>query len=579
MSARRFWISRKIYMNQLDNAPDVKVLFAISRGLIVLSLLVAIIVSTLVLANYYQIQRADVLNSPSLDLLRVELKERAQDTILREDVRSFHLLARKAYFNSLWQVKTGGYLILGSLIIFVLSLKVFNSVRRKLPDPNRYRITPDFLSFSHSVQTTILTAGGILFTSGLLVSILSFTQIPDPDNALSGLDDSIDLSQHWPAFRGPGGNGIAAHTDIPTDWDGPSGRNILWKTPIPRPGYSSPLVIKDQLFLSGGGASTREVYCFSTKNGELLWQQTVPNMLPPDAEFDYEFVDPGTGFAAPTMATDGKRVMAIFATGDLVCYTVSGDRAWGRNLGLLDNHYAHSSSLIVHENLCLVQYDSFENPRLIAIDISNGAIVWEVSRRTISWSSPILVHTGERMELILADSKSLSSYNPETGEQYWSNDCLSGEVGPSPAYTNGMVFCANEYAQGSGLQINGPGTDPPVEIMWQTTDYLPNTASPVAQGDYLIMATSGGMVSMLNTQSGEVYWQEYLGSGFYSSPIIVGNQVYLMDLEGKMFIFELSSSYELVNTCELGEPSSCTPAFMSGRIYIRSDKFLYCIGE
>ncbi len=158
-------------------------------------------------------------------------------------------------------------------------------------------------------------------------------------------------------------------------------------------------------------------------------------------------------------------------------------------------------------------------------------------------------------------------------------DCLSGEVGPSPAYTDGMVFCANEYDRVSGLRINAVGTDPAVEIMWQNSENLPNTSSPTAKGDYLVMATSGGMVSMLNTRTGEPYWEKYLGGGFYASPIIVGEVVYLMELQGRMHIFKLGPNYESLNTCELGESSSCTPAFLEGRIYIRGDKHLYCISD
>lgn len=567
-------------MNQSDNPSDLKVLYAISRGLILISILSSIIISTLVLANYFQDQKADPLNSSALSYLNSQLKEHPQDDLMRDEIRSLHLLSRKAYFNSLWQIRTGGYLILLSLIVFSISLKINNSVKRRLPDPSSYKIAPDFLSFSRSVQNAILGGGSVIFAVALIIALGTTSNIPDDldAEALLELDKSIDLDQHWANFRGPGGNGIAIHTDVPTEWDGKSGQNILWKTPIPRKGYSSPIVINDRLFVSGGDENLREVFCLSAETGELLWQQTAPNMVPPDSEFDWEMVDPQTGFAAPTMASNGKRVIVIFATGDIVCYSMEGDRAWGRNLGLLDNHYAHSSSLIINGDLCLVQYDSFENPRLIALDIATGAIAWEVARRTISWASPICVNTGGRTELILADSKSLSAYNPETGEEYWSIDCLSGEVGASPAYSDGMVFCANEYANASGLKINAPGNEPAVEIVWQVQDNLPNTSSPVASGDFLVLATSGGMVSMVNAKTGAFYWDKYLGDGYYASPIIVGDLVYLLDLSGVMFIFKLAAEYELINTCNLGEDASSTPAFMPGRIYIRGIDNLYCIG-
>ena len=277
------------------------------------------------------------------------------------------------------------------------------------------------------------------------------------------------------------------------------------------------------------------------------------------------------------MATDGRNVYAIFATGDVICYSVNGDQVWGRNLGSPDNHYAHSSSLIIHDNLCVIQYDSFRKPRLIALDCNNGSIIWETERKTISWASPILITNGDRVELIVADSKSVAGYDPLTGAELWYNACLSGEVGPSPAFANGNVYVANEYSLGTALRIKDQSSEP--EILWQIEDNLPSTASPVASDEFVFLATGSGLATMLAASNGEILWEEYLGNGYNSSPILVEDDIYLTDLSGTTFIIALDKKFELRATNPLGEEVSATPAFLDGRIYIRSDKHIYCISE
>jgi len=574
-------------MNQSVSQQRRRTLYSISRGLVMISAAVAVLVSTLVIINDYQIKKAapletqeEQLNSiPALTTLKIQLRNDPGNTVLQEQVRSLDFLARKSYFTNLWQLKTGGYIILASIVVLLLSLKITKAQERKLPEPESGKIIPDYLNYSRTTQTVISITGLVVIGGALIIALLTpaslYNQLSDEE--AGKLDEAIDLNLYWANFRGPNGQGIAVHTNVPRNWDGESGQNILWKAAVALPGFSSPIVLEKRLFLSGGNKNTREIYCYDTENGELLWTSTVPNMLQPDDNFDFDYVDPNVGFAAPTMATNGRYVFAIFATGDIVCYSLNGDRLWGRNLGSPDNNYAHSSSLIVYQDICIVQYDNFRKPRLIALDCSNGSIVWETDRETISWASPILINNGNGDELIVADSKSVAGYDPLTGAENWRNTCLSGEVGPSPAFAAGRIFVANEYAIATALQYNDLSTEP--EIVWQIEDNLPNTSSPAANEDFVLLATASGLVTMLDASSGEIFWEEYVGNGFDSSPIIVGDAIYLTDLTGNTFIFSLDKEFELIATNPLGEKVSSTPAFLDGRLYIRSNKNIYCISE
>jgi outer membrane protein assembly factor BamB len=151
---------------------------------------------------------------------------------------------------------------------------------------------------------------------------------------------------------------------------------------------------------------------------------------------------------------------------------------------------------------------------------------------------------------------------------------MYGEVGPSPAYSDQIVFAVNDLAILAAIK---PGDEP--EIVWEYDEDLPEASSPVATTDYLFMASGVGPVSCFDTKTGEQYWVHEFDHGFYSSPIVVGDLVYIIDKKGVTHIVKADKQFELVNEPALGEDAVTIPAIMSGRIYIRGNKHLFCIGN
>jgi outer membrane protein assembly factor BamB len=192
----------------------------------------------------------------------------------------------------------------------------------------------------------------------------------------------------------------------------------------------------------------------------------------------------------------------------------------------------------------------------------------------ISWASPILIDMGDRTEVVLNSSPFVVSYDPQNGQELWRIDCMYGEVGPSPAFANQTVFAVNDMAIFAAIT---PGSEP--EIIWEYDEDLSEASSPVASEDLVFLATGFGPVSCFDVKTGEQYWMHEFDEGFYSSPIIVGNLVYLIDKKGITHIFKADKQFELVGQPELGEEAVAIPAFMPGRIYIRGEKHLYCIGK
>ncbi|MFC1477146.1 PQQ-binding-like beta-propeller repeat protein [candidate division KSB1 bacterium] len=554
--------------------------YNVAKRVAVVAVVASVILSVLMIANYVQTKTTDPLNSAALNQLMLQLQEDQGDDALKEQIRALDLLARKAYFTNQWQIRTGGFLLFAFVLTFLIAFKYMSSLKAQLPDLDEDYEPEKKWENVLLARKYIMIAGLGLFALAFVLGILSedeFSDIGITEIRSSGESAAFpsleEIRDNWPNFRGPEGIGIAYHTDVPTEWDGASGENILWKTEIPAPGLNSPIMWGEKIFLSGADRQTQMVCCVDADLGTILWQEEL-NDIPGSPE-DMPNIQAGTGYAAPTMATDGLRVFVIFGIGDVACLDFEGNRIWSKNIGVPENHYGHASSLIMYQDLLLVQYDQNSGGHLIALQAETGDLVYDQARDiAISWASPILVNTGNRDEIILNSVPGVISHDPRTGQELWRVDCMRGEIAPSPAYADGMVYSVNEYALFVAIKLEGTP-----EIVWETDYDLAEVSSPVATEDFVFVAASYGTVSCLDSKTGERYWYHDFPEGFYSSPIVVGDNVYIMDYSGAMQIFKAAKEFSLVNTCELGEEADTTPVFMHDRIYIRGHEHLYCIGK
>ncbi|MCJ7579702.1 MAG: PQQ-like beta-propeller repeat protein [Candidatus Aminicenantes bacterium] len=551
----------------------------IAKKIVIFAAVSAGILSVLMIANYLQTKSNDPLNSQVITQLIAQLQDNPEDTVLKEQIRALDLLARKAYFTYQWQIRTGSYLLFAFVLLILLALKFSSSLQPRLPDLNTGPRSEEGWENKLSSRKYILFGGLGVFALALILGMVSQSELKKIGVAKRGKSLASDfagikeMKENWPGFRGPEGNGVAVDADFPTEWDGPAGENILWKIPIPHPGYNSPIVWGKKIFLSGADREIQIVYCIDADSGDILWQTELIDI--PGSPERRPSVGDDTGYAAPTMTTDGERVFALFATGDIACLDLEGKRIWAKNLGMPDNHYGHSSSLITFQDLLIVPFDQNTGGRLLALRARSGDMVYDQPRDVeISWASPILINTGDRSELILSSNPFVMSHDPQTGEELWRVQCMLGEVAPSPAYADGMVFAVNDYARLVGIKLQ----ETP-EVVWEYIDDLSEVASLLATKDFVFMAASFGTVSCFDSKSGERYWFHDFDEGFYSSPILVGDKVYCMDMFGVMVIFKADKKFELISQNDLGEHAMTIPAFMHNRIYIRGEKNLFCIGK
>ncbi|MFO7976402.1 MAG: PQQ-binding-like beta-propeller repeat protein [Candidatus Hydrogenedentota bacterium] len=552
-----------------------------------------LVLAALLIINYLQIRAVDPLDNPELLKLREQLAASpGKDEELVKEIRTLDLLVRKAFFTSQTQLRLGGQLLLASAVVFLIAFRLAARWRPRMPRAQEGPSEESYWDAIARSKELITGIAIILVLVTLTAAYMTPTDVPLPGERPSAPAEIVaedtpgteepeafptwdEMLAQWPSFRGPGGYGVAHFTTAPMQWDIESGKGIRWKVETPRADYNSPVVWGDRLFISGATEEEHNVYCYDTETGELVWNQALPAF--PGSPAEPPRVTEDTGYAAPTMAVHGERAFAIFATGDIACYDFEGNLVWGRNLGVPQNHYGHASSLIAFEDKLYVQLDDTNQPRLLALDTATGEEVWMAERTYISWASPACPPTPFGFQLILASERDVDGYDPQTGELLWTEEGLDGEVAPSPAISGDTVFVANEYAMATAVRLSAPNDTVQSEILWQWEQSLPEVSSPTSSDAYFYFATSLGEFICLDKETGEEVWFHEFDQGFYSSPIRIGDRIYVADLQGTMNIFGTGEEFELLGALELGEPVYATPAYLDHRMYVRTEQHLLCI--
>jgi outer membrane protein assembly factor BamB len=566
----------------LKPEPRDRIGYRVARAVAIVSAVFSCTVICLMLFNHFQFHATDPMNSEALQSLIERNNTNPGDAELQEQIRALDLLARKAFFGSLAFSRRGTYLLLVGLGVWIGALKTMVSMSPAAPDPRQYGEMEIPLR-RRALARWMISLTGVLAVVIVFTLVTTFrSAIPEAgatETAPKGREAATDtprweeVERHWPAFRGPGGLGRTDHGGTPPDeWDVSTGSNVQWKAEVPRPGFSSPVVWGDRLFVTGADEQAREVYCYDAKQGELLWRRAVADLPGPPAEIPD--LDPGTGLAPLTAATDGRFVAAMFVTGELACFDFNGNLVWGRNFGLPRNQLGHASSLMTFKDHLLVQLDEEEGGgRLAAYRLGTGDPVWEKARDVkVSWSTPLVVNAGNETRIVVCGNPNVAGYDLRTGRELWSESCMQGEVACSPAYARGLAFFAAEYGKLTAIEVR-TGT-----VHWSVEAELPDVSSPVAAGDCVFTATSGGVITCFDAKTGETIWKQENDDGFYASPVVSSGRLYLVDLNGRVDILEAGRTYRLLSRQALGENSVCTPAITRDRLYFRGGKFLYCMG-
>jgi outer membrane protein assembly factor BamB len=423
---------------------------------------------------------------------------------------------------------------------------------------------------------------------------------------------TVGSAANWPQWRGPDGSGVSNEKNLPAEWS-PS-KNVKWKTPIAGRGHSSPIVWGKYVFVttavegeavSGAKAAkhtidgkewvhpdsvgadrkhTFKVVALDRDSGKILWEANAWEGTP------YDNRHRKSSYAASTPATDGKMVYAFFGTEGLYAYDFKGKLAWKAQLGNLATlGMGTAASPVVYENLVIVQCDedNGDSSFIVALDKKTGKEAWRTPRTKIqvSWSTPLLVRTPKRAELIASGTEYVISYDPATGKELWRHKGLESNAIPSPVASSDMVYLVAGYPAkiAMAIKLGGSGdlTGTP-NVPWKYAKGTAYVPSPILYGDYLYLTTDRGILTAIDAQTGEVKYEGGripIPATFTASPVAFEGKILMTSEDGDTFIVKAGPKHEIVGTNSIGEAVYASPAIADGHIYIRGEKNLYSIGN
>lgn len=397
-------------------------------------------------------------------------------------------------------------------------------------------------------------------------------------------------SADWARFRGPNGAGIANAKSVPIAWSQEAG--VLWKTPLPGAGASSPVVFQDRIYLTaysgyfvpGEDSGTleqlkRHVIAVRLKDGEIIWNKSFAAKLPEEERIRDH------GFAANSVAVDSDRVYAFFGKSGVLALDHDGNEVWRADVGSKTNGWGTAASPVLYKDLVFINA-SVESESLYALNAKTGKEQWKADGIREAWNTPLIVRNEAGVdELVIATQGSIRAFNPQSGEQLWSCDTDIGwYMVPSVVADKGVVYCLGGRSGTASLAVRtgGQGDVTKTHRLWTSTKGS-NVSSPVFKDGYVYWVhDSRETAYCAEAATGKVVYEERLprGDQFYASAVLANGKLYYVNRRGKTFVLAAKPEYELLSVNDLSDGSTfnASPAVAGNHLLIRSDKFLYCIG-
>jgi len=392
---------------------------------------------------------------------------------------------------------------------------------------------------------------------------------------------TIIHAQNWPQWRGPAGDGTSIESNLPLKWD--SVTNVVWKSPVPGVGHSSPIIWEDRLFTASANPDTGEKFllCYNAENGKLIWQKTVVK-----ADLIRKHRD--NSYASGTPAADGELVFVSFLEEDKVvvaAYDFEGKQVWLKKPGKFYSPHGFSCSPALYKDKVIINGNGKgEGSFLAALSKMDGKVLWKVEHENPahSFCTPIFRELAGKTQMIFGGNKEIASYHPDTGEKYWFVPGPSEDFCSSPIYNskNDVVIFSSAWPQRILMAIrpDGSGNVSDSHVLWQSKDGAMYVPSPISIDDYLFTTMTNGKVHCTKISSGKILWIEDLGKQ-YASPVLADDLVYMPNDEGVITIIKPGPTFEVVSKNSIGERMNASPAISKGKIFLRGYKHLFCIGN
>ena len=406
--------------------------------------------------------------------------------------------------------------------------------------------------------------------------------------------------QDWPEFRGPFGNGHAMAAEdakpagLPLRWS--ETENVKWKTPIPYSGWSTPVVMGGQVWLTTATEDGHDffVLCLDAESGRVQFKQKLFHADAPEP-----LGNGVNGYASPSPVIEPGRVYLHFGSYGTACLDTATKQTIWQRTDLPCRHYrGPGSSPIMFEDLLILSMDGVDVEYLAALDKKTGHTVWKTDRTT-NWddlkadgkpfsegdlrkgfSTPLIITVQGKPLLVSAGSKQVYGYEPRTGREVWHVFHGSHTSAPRPVFGAGLVMSVTGMGKTElwAMKPDGQGDVTRSHVVWTNGNKtIPRTASPVTVGDLVFMVNDGGVASCLEIATGNEVWKERLGGHFAASPIYADGRIYFCNQEGKVTVIKPGRTYQslAVNTLETGCMAS--PAVAGKTLFLRTKTHLYRI--
>lgn len=392
----------------------------------------------------------------------------------------------------------------------------------------------------------------------------------------------IAQNNSWTNFRGPDFNGHSSAVNIPTQWD--SLNNVEWKTAIQGKGWSSPVILNGQIWLSTASPDGTEfrVICLDEKSGKIIHNIKV---FEEDKPLD---IHPQNSYASPSPVLEDGYAYVHFGTYGTACINAKKGRiVWKRNDINCDHEVGPGSSPVIHKDLLILTMDGTDVQYIQTLNKKNGKTLWKRNRgldfsnlafdRKKAFYTPI-IHNIDGNDLILcAGPHAIMGYNPENGAEKWIVKYEGFSGSSMPIIENDNIIFNTGFGLSSivSIKLGGKGDQTAKAINWLNKKSVQARSSPIMVDGLIYMVNTGGQAKCINPDTGEAIWTERVGRQTSASPIFVEGKIYSFDEEGLCTIFKPGRNFEKISENRLPDGTVASPAVIDGSLFVRTKSHLY----
>lgn len=399
------------------------------------------------------------------------------------------------------------------------------------------------------------------------------------------LTSSAQADANWPSFLGPNEPGHAQGKNIPTEFA--EGKDVRWKVAIPGEGWSSPVVLDQQIWMATAldeGKSLRAI-CVERETGKLLHNIELFNIPAPAP------IHALNSHASPTPILEAGRAYFAFGMYGAACVDTKSGKVLWKNTVLPHDHGGNGpgSSPILYKNLFILNCDGTELRYVVALDKDTGKQVWKTDRSNDmsksnpqmrkAYATPTIITVNGKDQLVSPGGFRLSTYDPLTGKELWWVDIPGFSNVQPPVYANGLIYISTGFnkAQLWAIKPGGKGDVTDTHVAWKHLKGVPNKPTPLLIGKELFMVSDNGIMTCLDAMNGEEIWSERVGGAYSASPLFVDGRIYLFSHTGEITVLKPGRKYEVLAKSTLGDGFMASPAVVDDALILRSKTHLYRI--